>query len=220
MTHSLAESLGGGSPFIWAHDWLVEAQFPTTPENVRAVVSWEYAESGGGGGMWNPLNTTQGGFAGETDLNSVGVKNYVQRSDGLEANAHVIHNGLYPIVVAQLGFGVSAQAIVDAIVASPWGTKHIQLIPPIVPPPAPTPTGDSMLYLTPGKPDPNKFSGAVVVTGVTEFAVTGDTLCTPDPSVLASNANGIIGSYAGPAPHTFTVVKSDKDEYHFTLTMR
>lgn len=144
MTRSLEESLAGTSPTDWANDFLHRAGFPLTPSNVQVVYSWEYAESGGGGGMWNPLNTTQGGYAGESDFNSVGVKNYAVREDGIAANAKVIHNGYYPMVVGLFQLGNNAQAVVNAITASPWGTRHIQLLdvpgepqkptqPPVVP---------------------------------------------------------------------------------------
>lgn len=137
MTRSLAESLRGHSPDEWALDFLHVAGFEPTPENMRAVVSWEYAESGAGGGFYNPLNTTQGGFSGETDFNSVGVKNYRTYSDGVAANAKVLHNGFYPHVVAAFADGTSAERIVSEITRSPWGTRHIQLIGTPVPVPVP-----------------------------------------------------------------------------------
>jgi hypothetical protein len=141
VTSSLAESLGGGSPIVWAADWLVVAGFPTTVANNLVVESWEYAESGGGGGMWNPLNTTQQ-WPGAVSVNSAGVKNYQTRVDGLAANAHVIHNGLYGPVVAAFQRGDDAAATVQAIVTSPWGTRHIDLrgsVPAPAPHPAPVP---------------------------------------------------------------------------------
>lgn len=139
MTRNLSESLAGGSPDQWALDFLHAAGFPATPANVQVVVSWEYAESGGGGGMWNPLNTTQGGYAGETDFNSVGVKNYVRREDGIAANARVIHNGYYSRAVGEFQRGDNAGATVAAITSSPWGTRHIELRGVVVPPPKPEP---------------------------------------------------------------------------------
>lgn len=128
MTHSLSQSLGGGSPVAWARDWLTRANFPVTLDNLRVVYSWEYAESGAGGGMWNPLNTTQGGYPGETNANSVGVKNYVRRDDGLDANARVIRNGFYRDAVSWFANGTNAIATRDAIVRSPWGTKVLPLL--------------------------------------------------------------------------------------------
>lgn len=148
MTHSLAESLDGGSPTFWAYDFLVAADMLQTEENLRAVVSWEWAESGDGGGMWNPLNTTQGGYPGETNANSVGVKNYARREDGIAANAKVIRNGLYGPVVRAFEVGNNAEGVIGAIIASPWGTKHIVLVPPLGPqspqPHPPTPKAATM----------------------------------------------------------------------------
>lgn len=161
MTRSLSESLGGGSPDAWALDFLAAARFAPTNANVQAVVSWEYAESSGGGGMWNPLNTTQGGYPGETDFNSVGVKNYAQRADGIAANARVIHNGYYPAVVALFTFGANARAICDAVTRSPWGTGYITLRGTVTPAP-PTPKGEPMLIASPHKPSiPGRVAAAV-----------------------------------------------------------
>ena len=155
MTTSLAESLGGHTPIEWAQDFLTAANFPLTPSNYQVVYSWEYAESGGGGGMFNPLNTTQGGYAGETDFNSVGVKNYVRYEDGISANSKVIHNGYYPAVVDSFQAGNDAARTRDAIAASPWGTGHFNLLQvPGQPEPTPTPTqqGENMLIPSPHKP--------------------------------------------------------------------
>src|SRR5207342_507768 len=77
----------------WARDFLTKVGMPITSENVRAVSAWEQAE--GTKASFNPLATTQSGFAGETRFNSVGVKNYVSYQDGIDANVKVINNGLY-----------------------------------------------------------------------------------------------------------------------------
>jgi hypothetical protein len=171
MTTSLSQSLGGGDPVAWARDFLAAAGFPLTASNIAVVYSWEYAESGGGGGMWNPLNTTQGGYAGESDFNSVGVKNYAQRADGIAANARVIHNGYYPAAVAQFTAGDDANATIHAITTSPWGTRVIVLRTPpgapIPPPPHPAPSTqeiDPMIFLAPQWQwhDPNRPAIAIV----------------------------------------------------------
>src|SRR5260221_1829828 len=77
----------------WARDFLTKLNMPITSENVRAISAWEQAE--GTKASFNPLATTQGGFAGETRFNSVGVKNYASYQDGINANAHAITNGRY-----------------------------------------------------------------------------------------------------------------------------
>lgn len=177
MTRSLAESLHGVLPDVWARDFLQAAAFPTTSENVRAVVSWEYAESGGGGGDYNPLNTTQGGYAGETNFNTVGVKNYVRYEDGIAANAKVIHNGYYTAAVALFAQGDNARATCDAITRSPWGTGFIVLM-PAAPQPAPT-IEETMILIA--SPHPPTLEGRVA-------AATWD-VHTPNVVILTNGAS-------------------------------
>ena len=94
---------------------------PITTENVRAIKAWEQAE--GTAAHFNPLATTQGGFAGETQFNSVGVKNYVDvPGRHRRQRARSIQNGLYTNILAALRAGNNADAVADAIRASPWGT--------------------------------------------------------------------------------------------------
>jgi hypothetical protein len=110
----------GVDPVQWAKDFLTKLGMPVTGPNVQAVTAWEQAE--GTKAAFNPLATTQGGFTGETQFNSVGVKNYVSYQDGIDANVKVITNGLYPNIIAALQQGTDAMAVAKAIAASPWGT--------------------------------------------------------------------------------------------------
>jgi len=104
----------------WARDFLTKLNMPITAENVRAISAWEQAE--GTKASFNPLATTQGGFAGETRFNSVGVKNYATYQDGIDANVHAITNGRYANILDALRAGNSAEAVAQAIANSPWGT--------------------------------------------------------------------------------------------------
>jgi predicted membrane metal-binding protein len=104
----------------WARDFLTKLNMPITSENVRAISAWEQAE--GTKASFNPLATTQGGFAGETRFNSVGVKNYATYQDGINANAHALMNGRYTNILDALRAGNSATAVAQAIADSPWGT--------------------------------------------------------------------------------------------------
>jgi hypothetical protein len=104
----------------WAKDFLTKLGAPITGPNVQAITAWEQAE--GTKAAFNPLATTQGGYAGETQFNSVGVKNYTSYQDGIDANVKVITNGLYPNIIAALQQGTDAMAVAKAIAASPWGT--------------------------------------------------------------------------------------------------
>ena len=82
--------------------------------------AWEQAE--GTKASFNPLATTQGGFAGETRFNSVGVKNYVtlpgrHRRQRARADQRPLHE--HP---RRAPAGNSATAVAQAIKDSPWGT--------------------------------------------------------------------------------------------------
>lgn len=104
----------------WARDYLTKLNMPITAENVRAISAWQQAE--GTKASFNPLATTQSGFAGETRFNGVGVKNYVTYQDGIDANVHALTNGRYTNILDALRAGNSAQAVAQAIADSPWGT--------------------------------------------------------------------------------------------------
>jgi len=113
----------GVDPVRWANDFLARLGMPPTSENVRAVVAWQQAE--GTAARFNPLATTQGGFDGATNFNSVGVKNYASYDDGLAANVRAITNGRYTDVLAALRKGTSAMEVAEAIKTSPWGSGDL-----------------------------------------------------------------------------------------------
>jgi hypothetical protein len=110
----------GVDPVQWAKDFLTRLGAPITTSNLQAITAWEKAE--GTKAAYNPLATTQSGYAGETTFNSVGVKNYTSYQDGLDANVQVINNGLYSNILAALQQGNNAQAVAQAVANSPWGT--------------------------------------------------------------------------------------------------
>jgi len=107
----------------WAQAFVKSLGMPMTADNVAAVVAWEMAE----GGHWyntayyNPLNTTQS-MPGATIFNSVGVKAYTSWAQGLKASVITIRNGYYGGILNALRRGNDAQAVADAVAASPWGT--------------------------------------------------------------------------------------------------
>jgi hypothetical protein len=85
----------------WATDVLTKIGVPVTAANIDAVTTWMRFEGGGGGkatglgknsANWNPLNTTQGA-PGATAMNSVGVKSYLSRDQGLQATVSTLQNG-------------------------------------------------------------------------------------------------------------------------------
>jgi hypothetical protein len=119
-TSSGTTNRAGVDPVGWARDFLTKIGMPITSENVRAMTAWEQAE--GTSAQFNPLATCQGGYAGETNFNSVGVKNYASYQDGINANASGIQNGRYGNILSALKAGNNAMAVAQAIANSPWGT--------------------------------------------------------------------------------------------------
>lgn len=151
MTQSLAESLPGMSPIAWARNLLIKNGWLVNATNLQVIYSWMYAESGGGGGLWNPLNTVQpwplNGPSRTTNYNSTGVKNYVSYIDGLEAVSNVLHNSTYSGIRFALTAGNDTQDISQAITNSIWGTHFLPLKP--LPPGT---IGEEMQYV----PSPHK----------------------------------------------------------------
>lgn len=111
----------------WARQLLARLGIKATTANVTALKAWMAAE----GGHWhntayyNPLNTTQS-EPGARSMNSVGVKAYTSWDQGLNATVTTLKNGHYGKILAALKSG-SAKQIVQAVVNSVWGTKHISL---------------------------------------------------------------------------------------------
>lgn len=114
---------GGYTPVTWAKALLLALGMPRTTDNMAAIIAWEMAE----GGHWyntayyNPLNTTWR-MPGATSMNYVGVKAYLSWAQGLAATVNTFHNGLYEGILGALRAGNDAQAVADAVAASPWGT--------------------------------------------------------------------------------------------------
>jgi hypothetical protein len=114
---------GAYTPQTWAPVFLAVIGEPRTPCNLAAIEAWEAAEGGAwnGAATDNPLNTVRpepGSYA----INSDGVQAYPSWQEGLRGNVAAITNGLYGPVLAALAAGDNAQAVADAVAASPWGT--------------------------------------------------------------------------------------------------
>lgn len=103
---------GGGSPAAatWAADLLEAGGWPQTPTNLQVIYDWELSE--GGGGTYNPLNTTLDGG------------NYSTISQGLQATVRTLQSPGYAPIVAQLKRGSDYQSTVAAIWNSPWDAGH------------------------------------------------------------------------------------------------
>ena len=55
-------------------------------------------------------------------MNSVGVKSYLSRDQGLQATVSTLQNGLYGGVLDALKQGNDSSAVLAAVSKSPWGT--------------------------------------------------------------------------------------------------
>ena len=123
-------SIGGAgqyTPDSWAHALLRADGLPRTGCNIAAITAWERAE----GGHWhntaryNPLDTEQQ-EPGSRSMNSVGVQAYTSWKQGLRATVTTLNNGNYGAVLSALQSGSNAQAVANAVGASPWGTGGFQ----------------------------------------------------------------------------------------------
>jgi hypothetical protein len=119
---------GSYTPTTFAQALLTALGEPVTDPNVQAVTAWEAAE----GGNWhntaayNPLNTTLS-EPGATSINSAGVKAYTSWAQGLDATTSTLQEGPYAGIRDAMASGQDAQAVVNAVLASPWGTQSISL---------------------------------------------------------------------------------------------
>lgn len=101
-------------------DLLNALHAPVNHQNVASLVGWEAAE--GGSSNNNPFNTTEGGPAGTTEINSVGVKDYPSYQAALHATLATLHNGDYNSIVGALHQS-NPSAFINAVGSSPWGTS-------------------------------------------------------------------------------------------------
>ena len=130
LTMAAVPAAGSYTPASWASAFLGVIGEPRTSCDLGAIEGWEDAESGGdlGTGLpddpdvtHNPLNTARG-EPGSYAINSDGVQSYPSWSEGLQANAAAITNGLYGGILAALQAGNNAQNVADQVTDSPWGT--------------------------------------------------------------------------------------------------
>jgi hypothetical protein len=118
----------GYTPASWAGALLTAGGWPQTSCNLAAVTAWENAEGGNwqNSAAFNPLDTTQP-EPGSWGINSVNVQAYPSWQAGFTATLTTLGNGNYGPILAALRSGGSAQAVADAVAASPWGTSGFQV---------------------------------------------------------------------------------------------
>lgn len=152
----------------WANKFLAAAGFPTTADNVAAVLTWMVSE--GSTAKNNPLDTTEP-WPGSTEFNSAGVKNYDTYENGIAATVATIHNGYYNAnIVPALNAGNNAANTVEAINWSAWGSK---------------PTIDMLNSVVANLPEHLNAPSSAVVSDPT---VADTTAPTPEPNVTDTTA--------------------------------
>jgi hypothetical protein len=111
------------TPASWARALLSAGGWPQTACNLAAVTAWENAEGGNwnNSAQYNPLDTTQP-EPGSWPINYVNVQAYPTWQEGFTATLATLGNGNYPAILSALAAGNDAQAVADAVAASPWGT--------------------------------------------------------------------------------------------------
>jgi hypothetical protein len=92
---------------------------PITKNNIKLLNAWARAE--GGTAAYNPLNTTQPA-PGASSYNSVGVRNFRDPQQGVQATVKTLLNGYYPNIVDGLRNDAHPRITAQAIEKSPWGT--------------------------------------------------------------------------------------------------
>lgn len=124
-----AAPAGGGTRQAWAEDVLRAAGLPVTDPNVRAMVTWTYAEMGGFGNQAvnNPLNLNPG-TAPWPGRPADGAWAFPEGpagwDDGVRETAAYLAMSNFAGIRAALQRGDSEHAVIVAIVRSPWTGNH------------------------------------------------------------------------------------------------
>lgn len=110
----------------WARALLAADSLPVTSCNLSAVTMWEIREGGGFGNQahFNPLNVNPGPGAGWPGYSAIGAWAFPDAATGLRYTVSTLNNGYYGGILAALRAGNSAQAVCDAIMASPWAASR------------------------------------------------------------------------------------------------
>jgi hypothetical protein len=110
----------------WARALLSADRLPVTSCNLSAVTAWETREGGGFGNQawFNPLNVNPGPGAGWPGYPAIGAWAFPDAATGLQYTVATLNNGSYGGILSALRAGDSAQAVCDAIMASPWAASR------------------------------------------------------------------------------------------------
>ena len=96
--------------------------FRSSDENLKFLYAWRQAE--GKAGKYNPFNTNKK-LKNSTSFNEVGVQNYENAQDGLEATIKTLLNGRYACIVNGLRNDIGARQIANCESLKTWGTGDL-----------------------------------------------------------------------------------------------
>jgi hypothetical protein len=111
----------------WASKVLEGIGAPVTENNLRAMVSWMHAESSSNNNYqtWNnPLNTTRTA-PGSIPKNGVGVQEYVNEDQGVQATIETLKLDFYKSIIEDFKNNAAPSETLKDITSSKWGTNTI-----------------------------------------------------------------------------------------------
>ena len=117
---------GSGAALTWAEDALREIGAPLNTTNEQVIYDWE--ESEGGGGWYNPLN--QGDDPNDPSLTSTGSQygggaaNYVSYAAGFQGFKDYLNMDQFSDIKQDLTQSAPYTDTVTDIVNSPWAASH------------------------------------------------------------------------------------------------
>jgi hypothetical protein len=123
---SLPGSTSLRTPAGWDHAFLAALGDPQTSCDVNAVAEWMRREGGGFGNQaaFNALNVNPPANVGWPGHPAIGAWAFPDAATGLRYTVATLNNGDYGGILAALKAGNSAQAVCDAIMASPWAASR------------------------------------------------------------------------------------------------
>ena len=101
LNRSLGETTRGG----FAQAVLRGIGAPVTDMNMQSMLAWMTGENTRA--AFNPLATTRKGFAGATEFNTAGVKNFKDFEQGVAATIETLNLSYYTDVVSALQRGTT-----------------------------------------------------------------------------------------------------------------
>lgn len=105
---------------LWYEEFAHKCKIELHHHIIAFFKAWQRAE--GGSARHNPWNSTEP-WPGATDYNSVHVKNYPSRIDGVDATVKIIHQSNFAPLLKALQKGENPYKIADVLGHVPWGTS-------------------------------------------------------------------------------------------------